>query len=147
MITEKDIQDVEAKRAALIKRLRAFANGESLTLEITRVDALALLMAVEQTMPDTTAADAHRRRNREAMHRKRRAQQGLPIDAPPYTSLRGEGAPAAKLTRDAVRAYRARWAKGKGESINSLAREAGVSASTMHAALHGRTWQEVENAA
>lgn len=92
----------------------------------------------------TEAELAERKRVRNALHMAttRRAAQGIPIDAPAYTSIRGENGPKAKLTAKSVRRYRKRWANGEGDSVTKLAAEAGVSKSTMSEALRGVTFKD-----
>jgi DNA-binding transcriptional ArsR family regulator len=91
---------------------------------------------------DAEAAERKRLRNAKHMASVRRAAQGLPIDAAPYSSISGERAPKAKLTLKAVRRYRKRWANGEGDSVTKLAEEAGISKSTMSEALRGLTYKE-----
>jgi len=94
----------------------------------------------------TTSELRERRRtqNRRNMNRYRRTAQGLPEDAPKYSSLRGERAPMAKLTMKAVLRYRKRWANGAGDSVTKLAKEAGVSKSTMSNALRSITFRDTD---
>jgi hypothetical protein len=80
-------------------------------------------------------------RNAIAMAKKRRAAQGLPIDAPAYTSICGERASAAKLTAKAVKKYRKM--RESGHTVGHLAEMAGVSKSTMSNALRGVTFKDV----
>ena len=99
-------------------------------------------MATPKQFTETELAERKRVRNALHMATKRRAAQGLPIDAPAYSSIRGERGPKAKLTLRAVRRYRKRWANGEGDSVTKLAEEAGVSKSTMSDALNGRTFKD-----
>lgn len=92
--------------------------------------------------PKTKTAEEIRARKTAYMYRLRRAISGVATNAPPYAGISGENAPMAKLTLKKVRQYRKRWADGEGDSVSKLAEEAGVSKSTMHAALHGHTFKE-----
>jgi transposase-like protein len=58
----------------------------------------------------------------------------------------GEGIVHARLTADAVREARARYAAG-GVTVTALAREYGLSINGMSNALRGRTWRRVESTA
>ena len=70
------------------------------------------------------------------MAAKRRSTVGRPSLVP------GESHTLAKLTDDAVRDIRARRAAGT-DSISALAREYGVSRTTLRNALSGKTWKHL----
>lgn len=61
-----------------------------------------------------------------------------------YAARRGERRPAAKMTEATVRAMRdARATRQPRPSMRELAAEFGLSKSTTHAILSGRTWKHV----
>lgn len=69
---------------------------------------------------------------------KRHAREDTKV-TPPLAVMRGEAAPAAKLTRAQVVEIRIRYSRG-GVSQHALGREFGVSQASIFELLHGLTW-------